>query len=516
MSSTPVQDPDLLKEVVEFWSNTSTDWANPGDGLRGASLAGVDRTELQTMIARKRHNDAVRLTELRLLRRIRQQGVTGDQIRDLERARDAAALSQSPGLLQTGGPNASQPSRGHNSDLHRQEAVTVVLPPRVAGLPDTTTAEDPSAQVLSEDGHEELTHDTLLDPAAIAFANADFGSCENALRELIARGGGRERHVPTWRALLDLYRATGQQSDFERVALAYTQNLKQTPPKWVSIPRLAMSMAARPSRASAAQSGAAQAAGGRSSPVWRCPTLLDAAAISSLQAFSPQGRGSPIIDWDSAKVLTHDGAQGLLELLQSRIDEAERLLWKGTSALLDLLRDTPRSEGRPEDEVLWQLRLTILRLMGVQGPYDLVAMDFKAAYGKIAPPWTPAATRIVETERQQPSALAAGADFSVSTMHDKLRGPSDITVELVGQLTGDINDTLAKTLAGIQASRSVRISCERLIRVDLMAAGELLNWVGARRAEGRLVRFIQVHRLLAHFFCAMGLDDQATIELSPL
>jgi hypothetical protein len=49
-----------------------------------------------------------------------------------------------------------------------------------------------------------------------------------------------------------------------------------------------------------------------------------------------------------------------------------------------------------------------------------------------------------------------------------------------------------------------------------MAAGELSNWVAARRAEGRMVRFVEVHRLLALFFCAMGLDDHATIELRSL
>jgi len=97
-----------------------------------------------------------------------------------------------------------------------------------------------------------------------------------------------------------------------------------------------------------------------------------------------------------------------------------------------------------------------------------------------------------------------------------MRGPAEITVELVGQLTGDINDTLTRTLTAIQGSRSVQISCTRLIRVDLMAAGELLSWAGARRAEGRMVRFVEVHRLLALFFCAMGLDDQATIELRSL
>jgi ABC-type transporter Mla MlaB component len=152
----------------------------------------------------------------------------------------------------------------------------------------------------------------------------------------------------------------------------------------------------------------------------------------------------------------------------------------------------------------------------VQGPYDLTALDYEAAYGKAATGWSPATAKIVPAEAWQPPALAAGADFSVSTLHDRMRGPAEITVELVGQLTGDINDTLTRTLTAIQGSKSVQISCTRLIRVDLMAAGELLSWAGARRAEGRMVRFVEVHRLLALFFCAMGLDDQATIELRSL
>jgi len=549
MSSTPAQDPDLLKEVAEFWSNTSTDWANPAAGLREASLAGAERTELQAMIARKRHNDAVRLAELNLLRRIRQEGLTGDQIREMERVRASAASSQGAGPAGPAnmrGTNTGTPGRARPRPAQGEDVITVVLPTRDADAASSTRtgdaakaaafsrapvttnatltgrarAEEPRrAELVQGDGQEEVNHDAELDQAAIAFANADFGGCESTLRELVGPGGRRQRHVPTWRALLDLYRATGQQADFERLAVAYMRDLQQAPPQWVSIPRLAMSIAGRPSKArnaSGGASGGASQAAGRAPAAWQCPTLLDSAAISSMLTASPLGQGAPVVDWTSAKVLTNDGAQSLLEWLQTRADTAELLCWKGTSALLDLLRDTPRSEGRPEDEVLWQLRLTVLRLIGVQGPYDLVAMDFKAAYGQAAPTWTAAAARIVEAEQERPSALATGADFSVSTMYDRLRGPSDITVELVGQLTGDINDTLARTLANIQSSRSVQISCSRLIRVDLMAAGELLNWVGARRAEGRLVRLIEVHRLLALFFCAMGLDDQATIELRPL
>ena len=551
MSSTPAKNPDLVKEVLEFLSNPSTDWADPNDAMRGVSPGGAERSELQAMIARKRHNDAVRLAELNLLRRIRQEGLTGDQIREMEQAQGFAASSLGSDLNDRSAlprSNADAPGAMRHSKELGDEVITQVLPPRDQGMADDTAPRMPvtgkapsrgtgaarqagSGETAREESHagarphgreqeeqgeqEAVNHDAELDQAAIAFANADFGGCESTLRELVGPGGRRQRHIPTWRALLDLYRATGQQSDFERLAIAYMRDLGQPPPQWVSIPRLAMNISQRPSRARTAPGGKAQA-GGLDAPTWQCPTLLDDTAVSSMQAFTSPEQAAKVIDWTTAKVLTHEGAQRLLERLQACADTPERLIWKGTAALLDLLRDTPRAEGRPEDEVLWQLRLVVVRLMGVQGPYDLTALDFEAAYGKTAPAWSPAAAKIIPAEHWQPPALATGADFSVSTLYDRLRGPSDITVELVGQLTGDINDTLARTLTAIQGSRSVQVSCSRLIRVDLMAAGELLNWVGARRAEGRMVRFVEVHRLLALFFCAMGLDDQATIELRSL
>ena len=107
-------------------------------------------------------------------------------------------------------------------------------------------------------------------------------------------------------------------------------------------------------------------------------------------------------------------------------------------------------------------------------------------------------------------------DFVVSTLPDELGLNTSVTVELAGQLAGDVSATMSQALSELGDAQSVTVACDRLIRVDLMAAGELLNWVSARRAEGRLVRFTQVHRLVALFFCAMGLDDQAPIELRSL
>ena len=50
----------------------------------------------------------------------------------------------------------------------------------------------------------------------------------------------------------------------------------------------------------------------------------------------------------------------------------------------------------------------------------------------------------------------------------------------------------------------------------MMAASEFLDWVRARRREGRRVRLVGVHRLVGIFLVAMGLDEQADIEWRPL
>ena len=59
----------------------------------------------------------------------------------------------------------------------------------------------------------------------------------------------------------------------------------------------------------------------------------------------------------------------------------------------------------------------------------------------------------------------------------------------------------------------VSVSCARLIRVDFIAAGDLLNWVLARRSENRSVQFVDAHRLVALFFGAMGINEHAKVQV---
>ena len=57
------------------------------------------------------------------------------------------------------------------------------------------------------------------------------------------------------------------------------------------------------------------------------------------------------------------------------------------------------------------------------------------------------------------------------------------------------------------------VSCTRLIRVDFVAAGDLLNWVLSKRGENRTVTFADAHRLVALFFGAMGINENASVRV---
>ena len=59
----------------------------------------------------------------------------------------------------------------------------------------------------------------------------------------------------------------------------------------------------------------------------------------------------------------------------------------------------------------------------------------------------------------------------------------------------------------------MQVSCAKLIRVDFIAAGDLLNWVLAKKTENRAVHFVDAHRLVALFFGAMGINEHARVQV---
>ena len=111
----------------------------------------------------------------------------------------------------------------------------------------------------------------------------------------------------------------------------------------------------------------------------------------------------------------------------------------------------------------------------------------------------------------QPAAMDTGIAFLESTMTDAVNTAA--LMELSGQLSGDISETLALMTEQLGGASLVTIACPKLIRLDFMAAGDLLNWVLARRSENRAVQFSDAHRLVALFFGAMGINEHARVKV---
>jgi hypothetical protein len=161
-----------------------------------------------------------------------------------------------------------------------------------------------------------------------------------------------------------------------------------------------------------------------------------------------------------------------------------------------------------------------LRMTNRPDQYDEVAIDYCVTYEVSPPAWEPAVcvVRLGESSRQGDSMQGSmvtemTTGFAESRMMEDPQLAAMATVELSGQLVGDASAMLDKLSADLGASVMVKVSCERLIRVDFVAAGDIFNWVVARRAENRSLIFTDVHRLLALFFGAMGINEQAQIKV---
>ena len=116
--------------------------------------------------------------------------------------------------------------------------------------------------------------------------------------------------------------------------------------------------------------------------------------------------------------------------------------------------------------------------------------------------------------------MSVVSDVSTSFLESQIADePSMVQVagvELSGQLVGDISATLAKMNDELGSAAIVNVSCARLIRVDFIAAGDLLNWVLSKRGESRSVTFAEAHRLVALFFGAMGINEHASVRVKNL
>ena len=567
----------FFRKVVRFVANPTTDWTDLSSRQDDTRELELEKSELKAMIERKRRNDFVRKREFDMLRRVRREGLSPEQLAALggsSRLDDSEArLPDNQTTRHDGGVKAkideieqqmvgdaalpSSARRGAASPyaatepapLSRRSALAAAddgdealppLPPlrdeapagglasapvqMAGGLPPLTPPGPlgidggvplPSAEPLPTVEVSEVVHDPELDEAVISFANADFAQSEEALRRLTGPGGARALHAETWLVLFDLYRATGQQQRFESLAMDYAQQFGWSAPQWYSLPKLvADALADEPLTTHGGLPAATGDVG------WISPEQLDTEAVTQLRSQTLQMPLPWVFDWNQLRRIDAEAAMQLSTLFRLWAGQAIEMRWVAGDRLLHVLQDCAPTGVRDADPAYWLTRLDALRLANRADQFDDVAIDYCVTYEVSPPSWEAARCKVHISHsglstRTPPMSMVSevSTSFMESSLSEDAAGVEVAHVELSGQLVGDIGGTLTRLHGQLGAAPLVSVSCARLIRVDFIAAGDLLNWVLSRRNESRVVQFVDTHRLVALFFGAMGINEHAKVQV---
>jgi hypothetical protein len=320
--------------------------------------------------------------------------------------------------------------------------------------------------------------------------------------------------------LFDLYRATGQQLRFESLALDYAHQFGWSAPQWYSLPQLVADAVADDKPGGPARLGGQL--------TWVCPEQLDTEAVTALRATTLQTPLPWVFDWSALQRADAEAAMQLSTLFRLWAGQTLEMRWLAGERLLATLREAAPTGVRDADPVYWLTRMDALRLANRADQFDEAAIDYCVTYEVSPPSWESARCKVHISEGGGSSRLPDGThsvapsevstSFLESSLNDDSEDQAVATVELNGQLVGDISKTLLQLSARLGAARVVNVSCARLIRVDFIAAGDLLNWVihtSGQTVAGapRSVHFVDAHRLVALFFGAMGINERAKVHV---
>lgn len=375
----------------------------------------------------------------------------------------------------------------------------------------------------------EIGHDPELDEAVIAFANADFEQCERDIMALIQPGGPRHEQSESWMVLFDLYRALDLPTKFEALAVSFVHQFGLSAPQWYSLPeRVSHHLAQRNTAGGGARvephPNESAHRDDNGEPItlegWIAPPQLDADAVGRLRCEVLQLPRPWAMDWAGVETITPEAAGLLTAQFKTWAKDTISLTWIGIDRVLEVLRELSPTGDRDADPAIWMLRLEVLRLANRPDQFDEAAIDYCVTYELSPPSWEkPQCTvkLIRDATCTQTVTLSHIGDISTSFVESRLQEDIEFiqmaSMELSGQLIGDIGLTLSELDGQLGASVAVQLDCAHLIRVDFIAAGDLLNWVLARTAENRNVTFVNPHRLVALFFGAMGITEHAKVKL---
>jgi hypothetical protein len=374
---------------------------------------------------------------------------------------------------------------------------------------------DYDAVVSQSDAGPEFAHDPALEEAAIHFANGDDDGAEDAILALLDNPPAGTLAADVWLTLFDFYRATGRHERFDSAGIDYATRFNLSAPVWFSMPEL---------NGLSGDTEAASATVFR----WTCPAQLTASAAMGLQA-AVQAKAAPTLrlNWGSLSAMDSDAMNVLVGLFGDVAARPVKVMFAHGERLQNVLRAATPAGDSTVAKQAWRLRMELLRIMGQQDAFDLVALEYCVTYEVSPPSWRDAQSSFEEVQPEDVFDMALLGDELDTSSHDadmllddplpalELE-PSTAPVcmgLLSGVVAGDAGALLSPLENQVRDGGLMVISCKNLIRADFSAAGSVLNWAATQQAAGRRVEFRDVHRLVATFFNVIGINENAKIIL---
>jgi len=550
MSEAQKPNKGLLSKVVRFVTKPTTQWSELDRTPEPENPeAQFSKQALKEIMERKRRNDFVRKLEFDQLRKIRREanksssaGADGlgaassaamleggaapdgaaiaagkpahpshtiEKINQIERQMSkqwwsgdsASAPAAAPSATtETAPASAPVPVASAAAPLAAEPAEAAAVP-AVAPVQATLPPAAFDAQVESA----RFIHDTDLEEAAVLFANGDAAGAEASLLALVQqRRGDLMGQLTIWLTLFDLYRATGDQTKFDFHAIEFASKYGRSAPVWFSMPQEL--------GAKALQGGDAPAEEVRLLN-WQAPPVLSVAALNgllgNLKRFAPPWT----LNWSRVTEVRDEAVVPLLAQFRAWADKPDvRLVFAGADQLLSVLEaQTPLGDNQVRQD-LWSLRMALLRLLRLEQDFEAAALDYCITYEVSPPSWVPPRAEMSSDSTRSGAPFAPDLSMVLDLPERKPAVADSPQAVLEGVVEGDVSRQLDTFSPMVQPDMPFTVRCDRLMRIDFVAAGSVLNWVAECQQKNVLVRFGNLHRLNAVFFNLIGINEHSIVN----
>lgn len=530
----------------------------------GASASDAEslnnREALQEVVERKRRNDEIRRQEFAQLRQLRQRNVMAGQGAKAALTQDAVFLpsliGQDTRSVQTlqkideieaqmssqwwrHGSEAPQaeskalpaeqslsrlPVLGEECVVHSLQPLDAPAAPSLAGggqaaisgaNPQNTEVVMPEPVKVAVPMPKVFQPHPDLEEAAILFAHGDLQGARTRLLEQLVQSLStapvdEDKVSVLWHAVLDLCRATGDEETFEPLAIDYADHFGRSAPLWFSIPvRVGIP----------ALAGGATKKQEKRQFQWSSPSMLTVGSVTALRAAFEDAPQPWSMSWLRLASIDEAALAPLAKLLDEWANSAVQLVLSDAGKLLGQLeKNTPVGDAQYAEQ-WWVLRMALLRLIDRMDAYEQVALDYCITYEVSPPSWAdPLCQCVVQEDGEvdatvlQESLLHSRNDAGVAV------SPAEVLPSLgkglAGVIEGDAQPWLDAVTAKAKVGQTLEVACENLIRLDFVAAGGVLNWAADMQAQGHVLRFTQLHQLVAVFFHVIGINEHASVQVS--